>query len=210
MQMVARHLSSQCLTTIFSTEVQNSSRYPTLFAKKSSSNKPKKGFGVDQSVSITPVKESQDISSRSEKFENVNPKIEKETSPEAIFSKYGISDGAKSQKAAKKKVAPEDRAFGESVLEKIPAKTQMQIDNILVVITFSALLFVLLSGIGISISATKLVYPSLEINEQLDQIITNFLSPAFTPALGFLLLCSSTFGLFKFAQISSSQTVYKE
>lgn len=46
--------------------------------------------------------------------------------------------------------------------------------------------------------------------EAFDAIVTNLLTPAFTPALLIFLFFSVTFGLFKFAQISSDQTVYRE
>jgi hypothetical protein len=50
----------------------------------------------------------------------------------------------------------------------------------------------------------------LEVPETFDALIVNVLTPAFTPAFLIFLFFSVTFGLFKFAQISSSQTVYKE
>jgi hypothetical protein len=133
-----------------------------------------------------------------------------------VFSKYGVETDtnkatSKSKSKAKKPLkGQEELAFGEKVLETIPVKTQILIDNVLVTITFGALLFVVSSGVGISIAALQVVYPTFTINEQLDELIKNFLSPVFTPALIFFLICSSTFGLFKYAQISSSKTVYKE
>lgn len=127
-----------------------------------------------------------------------------------VFKKYGISEENSKKAEQSKAKSTVDKAFGESVLEKIPAELQLRIDNILVTLTFGALLFVVLSGVGISLGALKVVFPSFEISEESDAIIKNFLTPAFTPALGIFLLFSTTFGLYKFAQISSSQTVYKE
>ena len=64
--------------------------------------------------------------------------------------------------------------------------------------------------LGISYGAFKLVFPKVLLDPTMDSVIVNILSPSFTPAfLGFL-LCSVTLGVFKFAQISSDQTVYKE
>ncbi len=136
----------------------------------------------------------------------------KENNADAIFKKYGIKDGDGPKKAVSKKT--EEKAdgapFGESVLAGIPAAMQAKIDSILVTAVSVALTFVILSGVGISAGALKVVFKDIEIPVAADALITNFLTPAFTPALVFFLFCSSTFGLFKFAQISSSQTVYKE
>ena len=146
-------------------------------------------------------------------------KFESETDADAIFKKYGIKDGDsnKTKSAAKKKPKnknkkgePEETPFGQSVLAGIPADTQMKIDNTLVTCVSLSLGFVVLSGISISLGAYTVVFPDVHIPEWLDGLITNFLSPAFTPALGIFFFFSTTFGLFKFAQISSDQTVYKE
>lgn len=50
----------------------------------------------------------------------------------------------------------------------------------------------------------------MEVSSDVDNIVSNILSPSFTPALGVFLFFSVTYGLFKFAQISNSQTVYRE
>jgi hypothetical protein len=139
------------------------------------------------------------------------------TDADAIFKKYRISDGesnAAASKKAKKSTTfenrPEDAPFGESVLEKIPPALQSKIDNILITATFSSLMFVLACGVGISLGSLKVVFPDISIPEGVDALLTNFLTPAFTPAFAIFLFFSVTFGLFKFAQVSSSQTVYKE
>ena len=147
-------------------------------------------------------------------------RFESETDADAIFKKYGIKDGEgnKTKSATKKKKTVkknkkgevEENPFGQSVLAGITPEAQMKIDNTLVTCVGLALGFVVLSGISISLGAYTVVFPETKIPAQLDFVITNFLSPAFTPALGVFFFFSTTFGLFKFAQISSDQTVYKE
>lgn len=142
-----------------------------------------------------------------------------ETDADTIFKKYGIKDGEsqsvkttkkkKSTKKGKKEVV-EENPFGQSVLAGISPDAQMKIDNTLVTCTALSLGFVVLSGISISLGAYTVVFPDVKIPESLDFVVTRFLSPAFTPALFVFFFFSITFGLFKFAQISSDQTVYKE
>ena len=62
----------------------------------------------------------------------------------------------------------------------------------------------------LSAGAIEVVFKDITIPDAMDSFITNFLTPAFTPALGVFFFFSITFGLFKFAQISSDQTVYRE
>jgi hypothetical protein len=129
-----------------------------------------------------------------------------------LFKKYGISDGEnvpRSKKAVKKERS-DDAPFGEEVLAGIPFSLQQKIDNILVTSTLLALSFVIISGVGMSAGALKVVFPDIQVPEAVDGLITNFLTPAFTPGIGIFFFFSITFGLFKFAQISSSQTVYRE
>ena len=142
-----------------------------------------------------------------------------ETDADTIFKKYGIKDGeSQSVKTAKKKKSlkkgkkdvVEENPFGQSVLAGISADAQLKIDNTLVTCTALSLGFVVLSGISISLGAYTVVFPEVKIPESLDFVVTRFLSPAFTPALFVFFFFSITFGLFKFAQISSDQTVYKE
>ena len=146
--------------------------------------------------------------------------LDGETDADAIFKKYGIKDGEsqKTKSASKKKKTVtknrkgevEEAPFGQSVLANISADAQMKIDNTLVACVSAALGFVVLCGIAISLGAYTIVFPEVKIPESVDFAIKNFLSPAFTPALGIFFFFSTTFGLFKFAQISSDQTVYKE
>mmetsp|Transcript_7010 Transcript_7010/g.7125 ORF Transcript_7010/g.7125 Transcript_7010/m.7125 type:complete len:257 (-) Transcript_7010:518-1288(-) len=145
-----------------------------------------------------------------------------ETDAEAIFKKYGIKDGesnatkiaaqkkknAKNTKNSKGKV--EETPFGQSVLANFPAKVQLQIDNTLVGLVFASLTFVVLCGIGISTKAFEIVRPDVKIPVGVDRFITDFLDPAFTPSFLIFFFFSITFGIFKFAQVSSDQTVYKE
>jgi len=152
-------------------------------------------------------------STKSNSVLSITSEEDEEIAADAICRKYGIADKPKESKTAKKKKSSNkntETSFGETVLENISPQTQSKIDNTLVTLTFSSLVFVILSGVGISIGALKIVFPSLEISPETSAVVDNILSPAFTPALCFFLLCSTTFGLFKFAQISSSQTVYKE
>lgn len=62
---------------------------------------------------------------------------------------------------------------------------------------------------GISVSAMKTVFPGLP-SYYVDNVVTVLLSKAFTPSLVVFLFLSSTFGLYKLAQISSDQTNYTE
>ena len=136
---------------------------------------------------------------------------------DAIFRKYRISNGENlpSIKSSKKKALPgavedETAPFGREVMANMSFEQQAKLDKLLVSAVFVALSFVILCGIAISFGAFRVVYPDIQISAELDSFITNFLDPAFTPALGVFFLFSITFGLFKFAQISNSQSVYKE
>lgn len=150
-------------------------------------------------------------------------KVNDDDDVDALFKKYGIKDNTSDKKKviaktkdgklvtklASKEYDP-DRPFGEAVLAGISPQLQAKLDNILVTGTFIALVFVVLCGVGISAGALQIVFPSIEVSPDVDAIIKNFLTPSFTPALGVFFFFSITFGLFKFAQISSSQTVYRE
>lgn len=145
-----------------------------------------------------------------------------ETDADAIFKKYGIKDGesnatkaaAQKKKNSKnkknKKGKVEESPFGQSVLANFPAEVQLKIDNTLVALVFLSLSFVILCGVGISTKAFELVRPDVKIPVSVDSFITNFLDPAFTPSFLIFFFFSITFGIFKFAQVSSDQTVYKE
>lgn len=139
---------------------------------------------------------------------------DKDKDVDAIFAKYGIKDEAagrvKAMSEAKKRAESGDAPFGESIIAKLDGKTQALFDNILVTCVSISLSFVVLCGIGISAGSLHVVFPDINIPEALDSAIVNFLTPAFTPGLGIFFFFSITFGLFKFAQISSSQTVYRE
>jgi hypothetical protein len=71
-------------------------------------------------------------------------------------------------------------------------------------------IFLILYFAGISLGALKVVFPQVQIPAEFEPVITNFLSPSFTPSLGIFLFFSVTLGVFKFAQVSSSRTVYRE
>lgn len=142
---------------------------------------------------------------------------------DALFKKYGIKDNTTDKKKVISrtkdgklvtKLAPKEydpsRPFGEAVLAGISPQLQLKIDSILVTGTFFALLFVVLCGVGMSAGALQIVFPTIEVSSDIDAVIKNVLTPLFTPSLGIFFFFSITFGLFKFAQISSSQTVYRE
>jgi hypothetical protein len=61
-----------------------------------------------------------------------------------------------------------------------------------------------------SFGAVKVVFPEFGVDSNIDGIIENVLTPAFTPSLLLFFLSSITYGLFKFAQVSSTDTVYRE
>ena len=61
-----------------------------------------------------------------------------------------------------------------------------------------------------SFGAFKVVFPTVVVPEYLDDLIANILSPSFTLSIGVFFMFSITLGLFKYAQISSSKTVYTE
>jgi len=137
-----------------------------------------------------------------------------------IFEKYGMKDAdgrsASQSSAVRKtkeeaaKVSIDERPFGQEIMAGIGAKQQETIDKALVTLAFGSLAFCLLCGIGISASAFKVVFPNFEVDSNLDALITNVLDPAFTPALGVFFFFSISYGLWKFAQISSTATVYRE
>ena len=67
-------------------------------------------------------------------------------SEEEVFKKYNIKNQSiKEQKAIEKK-KEESGAFGESVLAKFPLKLQQQLDSSLIVLTFTSLTFVVITG----------------------------------------------------------------
>jgi hypothetical protein len=195
-----------------------------LLAKKSTkSKKAAKGFGT-QTKEVKPKKDrseiiasdgtnAMDVSAVNVKSSKASTKQDASAMTEDdVFKKYGISDDL--PKASSKKptaaVAPEDSPFGAAVLANIPMKTQLQIDNFLITATFSSLAFCVLCGVGISTSAIKVAIPSFSVPQWVDSLVLNVLDPAFTPSFLIFFFFSITFGVFKFAQVSSSQTVYRE
>jgi hypothetical protein len=189
--------------------------------KRSKEIKTNKGFAkIEPSQLTAPSTPENNVSLLSNKSESKN--AVKETSKMAqepilsepeIFQKYGIKIGENPIETKRKKdKTPDDRdyAFGESVLDKIPTSTQAKIDRALVNLTFFSLSIVVLTGVAISFGAFRVVYPEVSISPDLERVITDILAPAFSPALGVFFFFSITFGLFKFAQVSSSQTVYRE
>lgn len=207
----------------------NLSRQNSLYLLAKKLKTESKGFSPKK-VKVVKVEDDEEVSEGQESTSIIGTNtsamqktqsFDGETDADAIFKKYGIKDGEtnksssgtkKKKKTVKKgkKGEPEENPFGQSVLANIPAETQLKIDNTLVTLVATSLGFVILSGISISLGAYTVVFPETKIPEWLDGVVTNFLSPAFTPALFIFFFFSTTFGLFKFAQISSDQTVYKE
>lgn len=192
-------------------------------ASKKISAKTIKGFSrqtstpnSDDGKDLKLISDQQDkplINSVVSTSQNTDDNISNSTQTEkmnSVFKKYGIVDKEKSVAKSKSEAKSESSAFGEKVLEKIPEKMQMKIDSILITCTFAALSFVVLSGIGISFGAFKIVFPTVVVSDNVDTIIKNVLTPAFTPSIGVFFLFSITLGLFKYAQISNSKTVYRE
>jgi len=204
------------------------------FAKSSNENRPPLEATNEGGLEIKEMKSeiAEERKSAGEEVTSIKYQKEndKEMAMEQVFRKYGMmsnedkkrSDGGGYSetkvkdilnKAGTKKTKRErdpDSPFGESIIAGIPLAAQAKIDNILVTATFGALAFVVLSGVAISLGALTVVFPTLIIPETIDDIAKNILSPAFTPSLGVFFFFSITFGIFKFAQISSSGTVYRE
>ena len=65
-------------------------------------------------------------------------------------------------------------------------------------------------GIGISYGAFKVVFPTIPIPQTIDDFIIQVLTPSFTPTVVIFFFFSINYGLFKYAQISSVRTVYRE
>jgi len=195
-----------------------------LYAKKRDKNSPGKGFLkktiVDTKNNVILERENKNKGATSDYSVSNDSSGDDDGDDESrktelLLKKYNIGQGGDSMKSRNGKtknnrVNDEESPFGQKVLASIPMKLQRQIDNTLITATFASLLFVVLCGLGISYGAFKLVFPSVVLDPTIDSVIINILSPAFTPAFLVFLLCSVTLGVFKFAQISSDQTVYKE
>jgi hypothetical protein len=142
---------------------------------------------------------------------------------DSIFKKYGIEEnkgkgfGAPQPQQQKQKQKQQvsssaggEQPFGKAVLDKVDEKLQAKIDKGLITLTFLSLAFCVLCGLAISSSAIEVVFPQYEMGENVDYILKDVLTPAFTPSIGIFFFFSITFGIFKFAQISSNATVYRE
>jgi hypothetical protein len=141
---------------------------------------------------------------------------------DSIFKKYGIEEnkgkgfGAPHPQHQKQKQqvssssAGGEQPFGKAVLDKVDEKLQAKIDKGLITLTFLSLAFCVLCGLAISSSAIEVVFPQYKMGESVDFILKDVLTPAFTPSIGIFFFFSITFGIFKFAQISSNATVYRE
>ena len=199
-----------------SSKIRIRSSNSLLWAKKKSKKTNTKGFGstkVPESKSVPINVTTADIVNK--KGEDAIPQaIEAEVNDvDAIFRKYGMDDEAAVEAKRKEAAAvidPEKKPFGQDVMAGLSGKQQQQFESILVTGCFASLLFCVLCGIGISLGAFKIVFPTIEVPESIDFLIKNFLDPAFTPSIGIFFFFSITYGTFKFAQISSEATVYRE
>ena len=104
----------------------------------------------------------------------------------------------------------EEAPFGAAVMARLDDKAQSNIDSTLITLTFTSLSFCVICGLAISSSAIEVVFPNYKMDASLNYILKDVMTPAFTPSIGIFFLFLSPFGLFKFAQISSQATVYKE
>eukprot|EP01039_Chlorochromonas_danica_P009165 gene9164-10117_t len=211
--------------------------YVTLFAKKAKgSPKTRKGFGKPVATTTTTSSGEEDevkevnssLSSPSETISTeaqptrTTPVIPPTTEStvqhkddddvlQAVYSRYKGSAVKPNQQLKKKaKKIVDEEGFGGKVLAKIPLPLQEKIDNILLWGTSLSLTTVIVIGLAASSGALKVVYPDVHIPEAADRFIQDALIPALTPTIIFFLFFSVTFGLFKFAQISSSETTYRE
>lgn len=192
---------------------------------KSKSKAEKKGFGKQQvkpeTTDITNSKLNDDSNSPVNGQSKIMPISGKSaSSQQEVFNKYNIKATTKEEflapsdssgkKIKKKSLDDPDYVFGEGILQKIQPKLLSRIDTSLVVLTFLSLTLVVITGVAISFGAYKVVFPDVQINADFDNAVTNVIAPAFSPALGIFFFFSITYGIFKFAQVSSRQTVYQE
>ena len=195
------------------TRTRINSRFPSLSAKKKQ-QKESKGFGTP-----TRIKNSEAGNNTNSDVNNSNPGVifkdigvdssNSSGTVEDVFRKYGLTENSKNFSQKNVKVSGE-RPFGEAALAKIPTSILEKIDSFLLSATFLSLSLVILCGVEISLEALRIVFPDVIFLSGADEIATKFLSPTFTPALLIFFFFSVTFGLLKYAQISSNQTVYKE
>lgn len=183
---------------------------PTTFldAKKRKSS-PGKGFGkvpivAEEAIPKVDSQSEVKLPKVSDDQNNVNPT----TSADVIFKKYGVATETTTQAVTAN--TNEEPKFGVSIISKMSPSAQQKIDQTLLSATFASLGFVIICGVAISLDAFKIVFPDVAVPSFLDSLISDFLSPSFTPSLGVFFFFSINYGLFKFAQISSSETVYKE
>jgi hypothetical protein len=134
---------------------------------------------------------------------------------EKLAKKYGLGNNdntttKKKQVSSSSSNNNDDKPFGEDIITKIPLELQGKIDNILIAGVFLSLSWCILCGIGMSAGSLRIVFKDFKLASTIDDLIFNVFDPSFTPSLGIFFFFSITFGLFKYAQIQSSQTTYKE
>jgi hypothetical protein len=177
----------------------------------------KKGFGVTVETEAQVLESAPDPSGEARQDPGSSGVEAGEQDLDTIFKKYGIEENQAKNASPKQKAAilsggePQaEGPFGAAAMAKLDDKAQGNIDNLLITLTFASLAFCVLCGLAISSSAIEVVFPGYKMDASLDYILKDVLTPAFTPSIGVFFLFSITFGLFKFAQISSQATVYTE
>lgn len=155
--------------------------------------------------------ESKDLSEE-DRQKRVNELIQNYvgTKAERRAAKKSANKSKKSKPFGSLIEADENRPFGEAVLAKIPDSVQERVDGFLITGTFIALFVVVSCGIGISLGAFRVVFPTIVIPPEVENFSMNILDPAFTPSVLVFFAFSITLGVFKYAQISSDRTVYRE
>jgi hypothetical protein len=168
-----------------------------------------KGFSSSKKAPIESVSQEVIVT---EKVNSNSVDAEEVPDINSVFKKYGIADKEPSSKSSNtgNSLPDEDRPFGQGILDKLSPQSQEKIDRTLTTLVFSSLAVVVSCGVAISLGAFRVVYPDIVIPESLDKLLTDVLTPVFTPSIFAFFACSTTYGLFKFAQISSSKTVYEE
>lgn len=95
-----------------------------------------------------------------------------------------------------------------SLLAGVPMETQNSIEQVLFVVAGLALTSFIFIGFAVVFDSYAIVM-KMELSEGI-QAVLDFITPLFTPALGVVLSCSISLGLFKQAQLNEADIAYKE
>eukprot|EP00612_Vaucheria_litorea_P005544 CAMPEP_0171462890 /NCGR_PEP_ID=MMETSP0945-20130129/6760_1 /TAXON_ID=109269 /ORGANISM="Vaucheria litorea, Strain CCMP2940" /LENGTH=193 /DNA_ID=CAMNT_0011989533 /DNA_START=108 /DNA_END=689 /DNA_ORIENTATION=+ len=96
-----------------------------------------------------------------------------------------------------------------NVLDSIPTEMQGNIEKFLSLGAAVCLLFFISCGISLGFEAYAVASKN-PMPKNIDNIVVNYLEPAFTPSLFVLLAFSSLLGVFKVSQLGKSGVNYKE